>query len=457
MNSHIHGADPSLSIVSLADRNDQRVGVGFLISDQHVLTCAHVVNAALGRSPRAQDRPPPDMSIVVKFPTLPGRGDLPFRRGRVVEWYAPPAQPRFEFGDIACVALSKARPQKAVPAVVSVPTSSRAQRVRVFGYPSDPPRPEGHWISCDLASGVGGGFLQLDGSSATGLRAQPGYSGSPVWVEEGGVVVGMLAIAPSGGRAGDAYAISARDFASIYRSVSGSDPVLPREVVTARRAGKALSAELDQWRSFIAENAEKGWINYYEEMPSTDAWGEYGDLLSHIAPETATKNLIMVYHYFEALIKAHEQLEGWKDTATSARNAQLDKVSENEADAPLGEYAAKYAAAGIIHSAFQMGTFAWFFLSMMRKQLKDSVSQDRLRVLPENLSLLSQEVRVIGAESPPLVTGRRLEEIALPAFPLIEIKKDASIRFTLAQMEKPDARSSHTSPKMSKWKAFRRK
>ena len=52
MNIQLEGADPSLSIVCLVGQTNKAVGVGFLISDRHVLTCAHVVNAALGRDPR---------------------------------------------------------------------------------------------------------------------------------------------------------------------------------------------------------------------------------------------------------------------------------------------------------------------------------------------------------------------------------------------------------------------
>ena len=32
-------------------------GVGFVVDEQHIVTCAHVVNAALGRDQRAQDAP----------------------------------------------------------------------------------------------------------------------------------------------------------------------------------------------------------------------------------------------------------------------------------------------------------------------------------------------------------------------------------------------------------------
>ena len=34
-------------------------GVGFVVGERHILTCAHVVNAVLGRAKRAQEAPIP--------------------------------------------------------------------------------------------------------------------------------------------------------------------------------------------------------------------------------------------------------------------------------------------------------------------------------------------------------------------------------------------------------------
>ena len=322
MNIQMERANPSLSIVCLVGQNNKVVGVGFLISDRHVLTCAHVVNAALGRDPRAQSRPAIGEDDC-------GEVSYPWRQGRctVSAWACggvacPSCSPRFEFGDIACVAMDSSSPTAAVPAVVGVPTSESGLQALVFGYPSDPPRPEGAWVQCELAPQVGGGFLQLGASSAIGLRAQPGFSGSPVWLQERSVVVGMLAIAPSGGETRDAYAISARDFASIYRSMSGSDPLAPPEVVARSRAIKALSTELAQWRKWISDKAESGWIEYDSEMPSVGAWSEFGNCLSQVAPESLTNSLAAVYRYFEALLESHDQLFNYKQAVVATNNVK---------------------------------------------------------------------------------------------------------------------------------------
>jgi hypothetical protein len=47
-------------------------GVGFVLDDKHVVTCAHVVNAALGgrREKLSADKPGPGMRVQIDFPML---------------------------------------------------------------------------------------------------------------------------------------------------------------------------------------------------------------------------------------------------------------------------------------------------------------------------------------------------------------------------------------------------
>ncbi len=54
------------------DQEGEPVGAAVLIDDAHGLTCAHVVNDALGNPHQAQERPVED--ILIDFPLLePGR------------------------------------------------------------------------------------------------------------------------------------------------------------------------------------------------------------------------------------------------------------------------------------------------------------------------------------------------------------------------------------------------
>lgn len=443
--SRMQATNPAMSVVRLIGQGNRIVGVGFLISDENVLTCAHVVNTALGRDPRAQSRPPSSETVVVEFPTLGGQGRTPSRRSHVVEWHAPPAERRFEFGDIACLTLHELRPAEAIPAMVGIPPADTSLEALVFGYPSDPPRPEGAWIHCKLAPGVGGGFLQLDAASALGLRAQPGYSGSPVWLKERGVVVGMLALAPSAGETKDAYAIPARDFSSIYRQMSGNELLESPEILAAQQLSRALSIELGLWRDFISDQAEAGWIDHMKETPATEAWHEYQDFLAIEASESAAgiwrPDLIMdtlkrVYGYFESLIRAHNILEG-RETPymASGTRAELGVAlgQSLKASLPSGISALAFRLArsrGIPYSqalalvvtpaafaAQRMAHKASFRRTMRRVQLKDPDFQQCLQALPQALDNLIHDFNLLGTEPPSKRSQRK--NVELPKIPRV--------------------------------------
>jgi hypothetical protein len=66
---------------------DVTVGVRFLVAQRHILTCAHVVNLALGRGERAQDQPTERDHVLVEFPLA----DDALCRARVERWVPPPA------------------------------------------------------------------------------------------------------------------------------------------------------------------------------------------------------------------------------------------------------------------------------------------------------------------------------------------------------------------------------
>jgi hypothetical protein len=73
--------------VRLRTAAGQPAGLGALVTESHILTCAHVVNAALGLPPNAQDRPKDP--VTVDFPLLPG---APRVRARVTIWVPPPRE-----------------------------------------------------------------------------------------------------------------------------------------------------------------------------------------------------------------------------------------------------------------------------------------------------------------------------------------------------------------------------
>lgn len=61
-------------------------GVGFVVDETHIVTCAHVVNTALGRRKLEQDPPSPGTRIQVAMPMLDGDDDAPTLSCIVQAW-----------------------------------------------------------------------------------------------------------------------------------------------------------------------------------------------------------------------------------------------------------------------------------------------------------------------------------------------------------------------------------
>ncbi|MGD3112412.1 trypsin-like peptidase domain-containing protein [Streptomyces sp. YGL11-2] len=151
------------------------VGAGFLLSEDVLVTCAHVVRGA-GSGPGER--------VQVAFPHVDG---APRIEGHVVEgaWRAP------EDEDVAIVGLGRTS-----AGMGGLPLGSaagcRGHQVRSFGFPAQAP-PGGHFgfgVAGDLlpATESRGMYLQL--TAANDLTT--GFSGGPVVDEATGLVIGML-------------------------------------------------------------------------------------------------------------------------------------------------------------------------------------------------------------------------------------------------------------------------
>ncbi|MFG2914766.1 trypsin-like peptidase domain-containing protein [Kitasatospora sp. NPDC048298] len=150
------------------------VGAGFLVAEDLVVTCAHVL-ADGGYGPGA--------AVTLVFPRAPG---APTVTGRVLEaaWREPYEQ------DVALVRLERAA--GVAPLSMGSAAGCRGHRVRSFGFPVQAP-PGGHFgfaTAGDLlpAADSAGELLQL--TDANDLTQ--GFSGGPVLDEVTGLVVGML-------------------------------------------------------------------------------------------------------------------------------------------------------------------------------------------------------------------------------------------------------------------------
>lgn len=162
-------------------------GLGLFIGASRVVTCAHVVNAALSRAHNEQQFPAQSL-VLVQFIFLE---DKPIRFGTVVAWQAPP-QSGVGHGDVAGILLKEDAPLSAHPGSFVRSAPSPNASLEVFGYPEDPPRELGAWVSLDYKGVLEDQFMQVESVAGQTIRAQPGYSGSPVWDVATGHAIGLL-------------------------------------------------------------------------------------------------------------------------------------------------------------------------------------------------------------------------------------------------------------------------
>lgn len=301
-------------------------GVGFVVGERHVVTCAHVINAALGRDLRERSMPVPESVVQVSFPMLGDAQGAPVRACRVEAW-DPPAQSGLSGGDVAgLLLLGEDLPTGAGAARLVAPASARHVKVDLFGYPGDPPRTRtGAWAEHRFRGIVGGGSIQLDVASESALRAQPGYSGSPAVVSEEGedIVVGMLAVASRDGSSRDAYAIPIQVLVDAWPDVltDRTIPICPYRGLAAftpadSDAGLFVGREdeINQLRSLVERNSFAVVVGPSGVGKSSLVTAGLIPLLQHEGWKTATFR--PGQYPFDALAKALLDLEQPGSTPT---------------------------------------------------------------------------------------------------------------------------------------------
>jgi WD40 repeat protein len=190
---------------------DRAVGLGFAIGRAQVVTCAHVVNSALGRADR-RDPAPPDTGVVIKVRFAIGAtpGDDGNRAASVTRWL-PAEATTFDIDDVAVLELAMP-----VPAHAGVlrPTRYRAlMPVQMWG--PQPGRPGGGHVKGELLGEVRGGRIQISVSGGP-FRVRPGFSGGPVWEPGTGDVAGMLSACGAESDATDAYLLGTDRITAVW-------------------------------------------------------------------------------------------------------------------------------------------------------------------------------------------------------------------------------------------------
>ncbi|MCW9682926.1 serine protease [Dolichospermum planctonicum UHCC 0167] len=174
------------AIARIYNTNNVVIGAGFLISNQYLLTCAHVVTAALDLPTETVSKP----SKLIQF-------DFPFinreeKLNAEVDFWLPyqsyQSDPQ-KIGDIAGLKLhNKVIPDKVQPICLKTSYNLSNHAFSIFGFPNQ--RPDGVWAYGTLKDTLPNGWGQMEGQKG-GYRVEGGFSGSLIWDDEEKAVVGM--------------------------------------------------------------------------------------------------------------------------------------------------------------------------------------------------------------------------------------------------------------------------
>lgn len=176
-------------IVRFSKSNGEVVGAGFLVSKKHILTCAHVINAALGKPLTAIEEP--TSLVYLDFPQVAQGNRL---SARVVHWI--PVQSSIstqDIRDIAVLELESKPPDQVEPVQLVTAQELWGHHFHLFGFPIG--RDSGVWTNGILRHSVGGGRVQMQIVQQTAYPVEPGFSGAPVWDKELDGIAGMTVTA----------------------------------------------------------------------------------------------------------------------------------------------------------------------------------------------------------------------------------------------------------------------
>jgi len=163
------------------------VGMGFLVTKKHVLTCAHVVNGALGILDDSSDQP--TEKIALDFPFI-APNQIFF--AKVIIWYSVSDD---SLSDIAFLELLDNGLPTGCEPVRLLTSEVFGHLFQAYGFPTGYDN-KGIFTEGKIVAELADGTIQIQGDShSTGCEIVPGFSGSPVWDEQKLGIVGMIVAA----------------------------------------------------------------------------------------------------------------------------------------------------------------------------------------------------------------------------------------------------------------------
>lgn len=196
--------------VGIIGADGSPLGGGLQLTTSLVATCAHVVAAALGSDPAATAKPAGELDVEIR-----DTGAAALRRPARVRRWLPVRQD--DTGDIAVLTLGQALHTTVPPLFGPDRLWGRRFCVTSCSFGDGPPIT----VTGELRAGQGTGWTQLRADPG-GVPITAGFSGSPVWDEQTGAVVGITVAADLNPAWSTAYMIPVQDVCRLEPETIGN-------------------------------------------------------------------------------------------------------------------------------------------------------------------------------------------------------------------------------------------
>jgi hypothetical protein len=176
--------DSKQAIVQIhAAGSGEVVGTGFLVAERYVLTCAHVVQAALGSLENCLDQQIA-VTFLFAYPGAKQTSQVIFCEYHELNDPQPDKRGR----DFAVLYLSAPLPGAIKPVTLANLNKAEDVPIKSLGFPDE----IGRNLKATTRGEVGTGWIQIQGTEQTDLATEEGFSGAPVWCASAQAFVGMI-------------------------------------------------------------------------------------------------------------------------------------------------------------------------------------------------------------------------------------------------------------------------
>jgi hypothetical protein len=200
----------------------EHAGMAVVVGPRHVITCAHVVNDAVGRPHASQGKV--KERITVDFP-LSARKES--REGTVIAWHPMGAHPEF---DVAVLHLDRDIPPDVDIAIFGhFKYDISEDSLSVFGIAAG--HLTGKHVDAVLKGPTTSAEVQIDDAKGNDTFVRRGFSGAGVWDKQREAFVGIVRAVDTGGGRLSAYMTPTAALVNAWEGMPCEERSLPRGFV----------------------------------------------------------------------------------------------------------------------------------------------------------------------------------------------------------------------------------